>query len=228
MSLLSDFLGTEDFSLKDSPMFRKLIANIKNEPTVETISFDEYKMKILSQYDQIENIELGEKTSYKQDIIFTFNDGQILSTDLTFNFLIFKDNLLEKDSLTRIAEAMLKKHKELNEIKNSLQEVLPDGYNHYSLKQTKLYDNDLSLEFIHNKKIYIINMLNGYIVGFHSIHFVNGYEVRKHISNKFDSDVPENNNIQVVFKKLFEYINKDLELAKNSKLNIFGLKDSLS
>ena len=71
-------------------------------------------------------------------------------------------------------------------------------------------------------------MLNGYIVGFHSRHFVNGYEVRKHISNKFDSDVPENNNIQVVFKKLFEYINKDLELAKNSKLNIFGLKDSLS
>ena len=103
MSLLSDFLGTEDFSLKDSPMFRKLIANIKNEPTVETISFDEYKMKILSQYDQIENIELGEKTSYKQDIIFTFNDGQILSTDLTFNSLIFKDNLLKKDSLTRIA-----------------------------------------------------------------------------------------------------------------------------
>lgn len=216
MSLLSDFLGTEDFSLKDSPMFRKLIAKIKNEPTVETISFDEYKMKILSQYDQIENIELGEKTSYKQDIIFTFNDGQKLITERTFNVLIFKDNLLKKGSLTRIAEAMSKKHKELNEIKNSLQEVLPDGYSNYSLQTTALYDNTLSLEFIHNKKLYKINMLNGHIVGFHSVHFVNGYEVRKHISNKFDSDVPENNNIQVVFKKLFEYINKDLELAKKS------------
>ena len=62
MSLLHDFLGTEDFSLKDSPMFRKLIARIKNEPIVETISFEDFKMDILSQYGQIENIELGEKT----------------------------------------------------------------------------------------------------------------------------------------------------------------------
>lgn len=216
MSLLSDFLRTEDFSLKDSPMFRKLIAKIKNEPQVETISFDEYKLKILSQYDQIENIELGEKTKYKQDIIFTFNDGRILITDLSVNFQIFKDNLLKKESLILMAEAMSKKHKELNEIKNALQEVLPDGYSHYSLQATKLYDNTLSLEFIHNKKLYKIDMLNGYIVGLYSIHFVNGYEVRKHISNKFDSDVPENNDIQVVFKKLFEYINKDLELAKKS------------
>ena len=30
MSLLLDFLGTEDFSLKDSPMFQELIENIKN------------------------------------------------------------------------------------------------------------------------------------------------------------------------------------------------------
>ena len=30
MSLLSDFLGTEDFSLMDSPMFQELIENIKN------------------------------------------------------------------------------------------------------------------------------------------------------------------------------------------------------
>ena len=28
MSLLSDFLGTTDFSLSDSPMFRELIKNI--------------------------------------------------------------------------------------------------------------------------------------------------------------------------------------------------------
>ena len=31
MSLLSDFLGTEDFSLMDSPMFQELIENIKIE-----------------------------------------------------------------------------------------------------------------------------------------------------------------------------------------------------
>ncbi len=30
MSLLSDFLGTEDFSLMDSPMFQELVENIKN------------------------------------------------------------------------------------------------------------------------------------------------------------------------------------------------------
>ena len=30
MSLLSDFLGTEDFSLMDSPMFQELVKNIKN------------------------------------------------------------------------------------------------------------------------------------------------------------------------------------------------------
>ena len=29
-SLLSDFLETEEFSLKDSPMFQELIENIKN------------------------------------------------------------------------------------------------------------------------------------------------------------------------------------------------------
>lgn len=33
MSLLSDFLGTEDFSLSDSPMFRELVENIKNNET---------------------------------------------------------------------------------------------------------------------------------------------------------------------------------------------------
>ena len=30
MSLLSNFLGTEDFSLMDSPMFQELVENIKN------------------------------------------------------------------------------------------------------------------------------------------------------------------------------------------------------
>ncbi|MBK5160754.1 hypothetical protein [Streptococcus sp. 3.1] len=30
MSLLADFLGTEDFSLMDSPMFQELVENIKN------------------------------------------------------------------------------------------------------------------------------------------------------------------------------------------------------
>ena len=33
MSLLSDFLGTEDFSLMDSPMFQELIENIKTDRT---------------------------------------------------------------------------------------------------------------------------------------------------------------------------------------------------
>ena len=33
MSLLSDFLGTEEFSLMDSPMFQELIENIKNNRT---------------------------------------------------------------------------------------------------------------------------------------------------------------------------------------------------
>jgi hypothetical protein len=33
MSLLSDFLGTEEFSLMDSPMFQELIKNIKNNLT---------------------------------------------------------------------------------------------------------------------------------------------------------------------------------------------------
>jgi hypothetical protein len=32
-SLLSDFLETEEFSLKDSPMFQELIENIKNNKT---------------------------------------------------------------------------------------------------------------------------------------------------------------------------------------------------
>ena len=32
-SLLSDFLETEEFSLKDSPMFQELIENIKNNRT---------------------------------------------------------------------------------------------------------------------------------------------------------------------------------------------------
>lgn len=33
MSLLSDFLETEEFSLMDSPMFQELIKNIKNNLT---------------------------------------------------------------------------------------------------------------------------------------------------------------------------------------------------
>lgn len=215
MSLLSDFLRTKDFSLKDSPMFRSLISKIKNEPTIETISFEDFKMKILSQYSQVGNIELEEYSSYNQvqDIVFTFKDGEKIVTDLTFNSLIFRNSMLEKDSLIRIAEAMVKKHKELEIVKSSIQEVLPEGYLEYSFQfPIKLYDNTLSLEFIHNKKLYKISMLNGYIVGLKSIHFVNNYEVRRHIRNKFDSDTPINNNIQVVFKKLFSYINKDLEL----------------
>jgi hypothetical protein len=32
-SSLSDFLETEEFSLKDSPMFQELIENIKNNKT---------------------------------------------------------------------------------------------------------------------------------------------------------------------------------------------------
>ena len=32
-SLLSNFLETEEFSLKDSPMFQELIENIKNNKT---------------------------------------------------------------------------------------------------------------------------------------------------------------------------------------------------
>lgn len=32
-SLLSDFLGTKEYSLKDSPMFQELIENIKNNRT---------------------------------------------------------------------------------------------------------------------------------------------------------------------------------------------------
>ena len=40
MSLLLDFLGTEDFSLMDSPMFQELIENIKNNRIYCNNEFD--------------------------------------------------------------------------------------------------------------------------------------------------------------------------------------------
>lgn len=47
MSLLSDFLGTEEFSLMDSPMFQELIENIKNNRTYSANNKFDYNLKLL-------------------------------------------------------------------------------------------------------------------------------------------------------------------------------------
>ena len=46
MSLLSDFLGTEEFSLMDSPMFQELIENIKNNRTYSANNKFDYNLKL--------------------------------------------------------------------------------------------------------------------------------------------------------------------------------------
>ena len=46
MSLLSDFLGTEEFSLMDSPMFQELIENIKNNRTYSANNKFDYSLKL--------------------------------------------------------------------------------------------------------------------------------------------------------------------------------------
>ena len=48
MSLLSDFLGTEDFSLMDSPMFQELVKNIKNNRIYSANKEFDYSLNLSS------------------------------------------------------------------------------------------------------------------------------------------------------------------------------------
>ena len=52
MSLLSDFLGTEEFSLMDSPMFQELIENIKNNRTYSANNKFDYNLEKNNYYLQ--------------------------------------------------------------------------------------------------------------------------------------------------------------------------------
>ena len=66
MSLLLDFLGTEDFSLMDSPMFQELIENIKNNRIYSANN----------EFDYALNLSKSQK-KYRDEIHFTSQlDGQ--------------------------------------------------------------------------------------------------------------------------------------------------------
>lgn len=60
MSLLSNFLGTEEFSLMDSPMFQELVENIKANKIYSVNNAFDYDLNIL-----------GSLKKYKDEIHFT-------------------------------------------------------------------------------------------------------------------------------------------------------------
>lgn len=60
MSLLSNFLGTEEFSLMDSPMFQELVENIKANKIYSVNNEFDYDLNIL-----------GSLKKYKDEIHFT-------------------------------------------------------------------------------------------------------------------------------------------------------------
>jgi hypothetical protein len=60
MSLLSNFLGTEEFSLMDSPMFQELVENIKANKIYSVNNEFDYYLNML-----------GSPKKYKDEIHFT-------------------------------------------------------------------------------------------------------------------------------------------------------------
>lgn len=60
MSLLSNFLGTEEFSLMDSPMFQELVENIKANKIYS----------VNNEFDYYLNMS-GSPKKYKDEIHFT-------------------------------------------------------------------------------------------------------------------------------------------------------------